>query len=91
MQQGTGEGTEGEDHGWRVEGSPNSQGTENPEGIAAEHVPNETVREERGEQGEGKREPHGGDRTSADAADSTDQETAESSNSPDQETTNSTG
>ena len=87
-QQGTREGTEGEDHGWRAEASPNSQGTEELEGIAAEHTPSEIVREEKGKQGEGKREPRGEDRTSADTADSTDQETADTS---DQETTNSTG
>ena len=78
-QQGTGEGIEDEDHGWRAEGSPNSQGTEELEGVATENAPGETLRKERGEQGEGKREPHVEDRTSADTTNSTDQETVDSS------------
>ena len=86
-QQGTGEGLEDGDHNWRAEGNPNSQGTEEPEGIAAEHAPSETVREERGNQGEGREGAPGEDGTSADTTDTADQQTAHSS---DQETTNST-
>ena len=87
-QQGTREGIEDGDHGGTAGGSPNSQGTEELEGIAAEHAPSETLREETGDHGDGKGEPRGQDRTSAVAAHSTDQETTYSSH---QETTNSIG